>query len=88
MEQSGKTSTQVSSRFARYNASARGQARRRRYEDKHPNRGRERIDAGYFRDYYHRKKEETGYHGDARDMLPGFRVKEALLGAEVVEIKG
>lgn len=63
-------------RDRRYNNSPKGQARRRRYEERHPNRwGRS---AEYWRQRYRRIQEEAGCHIKLREFYPGYRLIKAL----------
>jgi len=68
--------------YRRYNSSAKGQARRRHYEESHPHR----KTAKYFRDSYHELQELIGTHHDPGVILPAHRLLKALETAEVVEI--
>ena len=68
----------------RYNYSAKGQARRKRYEEEHPDRYSRSPE--YQRERYHRTQDEAGCHSHTAIFYPAIRLIRSLEGAEVVEI--
>lgn len=78
------------SKYATYNQSAKGQARYKRYSERHPDRveaSKYKYDSsGHRREHYHKIQDEAGCHMAVGDFYPGFRFLRALEGAEVIEI--
>ena len=74
----------VSNKYRKYNNSSKGQARRKRYEEKHPSRFVHTAE--YQRERYHRLQDTAGCHSSIRIFYPGLKLIEALKEAEVIEI--
>ncbi len=83
----------ISNKHYRYNHSAKGQARTKRYDlsDKgkmtkanfYAKHGGMRV---YQMERYYRIQDEAGYHTKINTFYPGFRILRALANAPMVEI--
>lgn len=82
-----------STKFDRYNHSAKGIARRDRHHQTERYRAtNERFyanhggQAAYWVNWYHRVQDEAGCHMLVAEFYPGYRFLQALVTAEVVEV--
>lgn len=76
------------SKYDRYNRSAKGRARYKRYAERHPDRIRvssHKYNIGRRKERYHEIQDATGCHMRVDDFYPGFLFLEALKDAEVGE---
>lgn len=80
----GRTYMPVSSRYRKYNYSAKGQARRKLYETGHPDRFARTLE--YERERRHGIQERAGCHLETSTFYPGYRLLQSLGEAEVIEI--